>query len=201
MKVQVKRAFKSNFLVTKKVIKMETGSAWNFLQRPIPVCRGAFIPYFKISGSIFCWPLFSENYLNPQVKINRMLNKHTVDYHPNPSQLTPRIHPLIFLWTFKGFISPKYLFNFFSNLYISQWLRKSFKFMMLRLLANKYICESQNWICSFFLMPTSKTLPMVFIITPQAEGNYPFLPNSVFWRSIFPEQKRGGLWSWKNYQN
>ena len=33
----------------------------------------------------------------------------------------------------------------------------------------------------------SKNLPQVFIITLQAEGNYPFLPNSVLWRSIFPQ--------------
>ena len=50
MKVQVKKAFKSYFFVTKKVMKKQTGSAWNFLQPKIPVCRGAYIPYFKIKG-------------------------------------------------------------------------------------------------------------------------------------------------------
>ena len=31
----------------KKVIKKQTGSAWNFLQPPIQVCRSAYIPYLK----------------------------------------------------------------------------------------------------------------------------------------------------------
>ena len=71
-----------------------------------------------------------------------MLNKHIVDYHPSPSQLTSRI-PLIFLLTPKGFISPDYFLNFFLNLYIPPWLWKSFKFMLLlRSLANTF--ESQK---------------------------------------------------------
>ena len=71
-----------------------------------------------------------------------MLNKNTVDYHPSPSQLISRIHTLIFLWTPKGFISPESFLNFFLNLYIPRWLRKSFKFILLRLLANTL--ESQK---------------------------------------------------------
>ena len=71
-----------------------------------------------------------------------MLNKHIVDYHPSPSQLTSRI-PLIFLLTPKGFISPDYFLNFFLNLYIPSWLWKSFNFMLLlRSLANTF--ESQK---------------------------------------------------------
>ena len=41
-----------------------------------------------------------------------------VDYHPSPSKLTSRIHPLVFLWTSKRFISPEYFLKFSSNLYI-----------------------------------------------------------------------------------
>ena len=52
---------------------------------------------FKINPPFYCCPLFSENHLNPQVR--KMVNKHTVDYHPNHSQLISRIHALIFLWT------------------------------------------------------------------------------------------------------
>ena len=32
---------------------------------------------------------------------------------PSPSELTSRIHALIFLWTPKGFISPEYFRSFF----------------------------------------------------------------------------------------
>ena len=96
-----------------------------FFQPPIQVCWGAYIPYFKINAPIFCCCIFFEECFNPQVRI---------DYHPSPSELTSRTHPVIFLWTPKGFISPEYFLNFFSNLYIAQWSRKSFKFMVLRLL-------------------------------------------------------------------
>ena len=46
----------------------------------IPVCRGACILYFKINPLTFCCPLFSENYLNPQVRINKIVNKYTANY-------------------------------------------------------------------------------------------------------------------------
>ena len=55
---------------------------------------------------------------------------------PYSLRITSRIHPLIFLWTSKGFISPEYFLNSFSNLYILPWLQKSFKLMVLRLLNN-----------------------------------------------------------------
>ena len=102
MEVQIKRAFKSYFFVTKNLIKERTGSVWNFLQSPILVCRGAYIPYFKISAPIFCCPFFSENYLNPQARINKMVNKHTVDYHPSPSELISRITPSYFYGLQRG---------------------------------------------------------------------------------------------------
>ena len=62
---------------------------------------------FQNQSPIFCCPVFSENYLNPQTGINKIVNKHTVDYHPSPSQLISRIHTLIFLWNPMGFISPE----------------------------------------------------------------------------------------------
>ena len=53
------------FFVTKKVIKKQTGFAWNFLQPLIPVCRGAYITYFKPM------PLFSA--FSSYLKINSTL--------------------------------------------------------------------------------------------------------------------------------
>ena len=75
--------------------------------------------------------------------------------------------------TIKGFISPEYFLNFFSNLYIPPWLQKTFQFLVLRL--------SED---TFLLMPLSKILP-------KAEGNYPFPPNRVFWKSVFHPAERG----------
>ena len=73
----------------------------------IPVCRGAYSPFLKTNPPIFCCPLFSENYLNPQTRINKMVNKHTINHHPSPSELISRIHPLIFLSNPKAFICPE----------------------------------------------------------------------------------------------
>ena len=124
-----------------------------------------------------------------------MVYKDTVDYQPIPSQLISRIHYLIFLWNPKGFIFPVPLLIFFQNLYILPWLKKSFKFMVLIKIIGKFICGSKNWICSLLLMPPNQTqtLAQSFIITLQAQQNYPFLLKVVFWKSIFsPAEKRGG---------
>ena len=150
MKIQFKRTFKSYFFAIKKIIKKQTRPASNFLQPPIPICRGAYIPYFKINPAIFCCLIFSENYLNPQVRINKMVYRH-IEYHPSLSQLISRCIRPIFLWTLKEFISPESFSNFFLNLYIPPWLRKSFKFVVLRLLANTFMSqkiESVHYSCS-----------------------------------------------------
>ena len=63
-----------------------------------------------------------------------MVNKNTVDYYPNPYHLVSRMHTLIFLYIPEGFISAEYFLGFFLNLHIPPWLRKSFKFIVLRLL-------------------------------------------------------------------
>ena len=100
-----------------------------------PMFSSTFSPLLCQSQSpVFCCPLFSENCPNPQARINKMVNKLTVNYHPSPSQLIPRIHTLIFLRTPEGFIFPKSFLNFFLNLYIPPWLRKSLEIIMLRLL-------------------------------------------------------------------
>ena len=95
MKAQVKRAFKGSFFVTKETIRKQASSAWNFLQSSIQMRRGACIPCFKINAPIFCYFIFFEECLNRQVRIYEMLNEHTVDNHPSPSEFTSRIHPLI----------------------------------------------------------------------------------------------------------
>ena len=108
----------------------------------ILVCRCVYPHYFNINplpSPIFCCPLFSENYLNLQFSINKIVNKHTVDYHPSPSQLISEIQLHIFLWTPKEFISPKSFLDIFLNLYIPLCLWKSYKFIALRLLANTFV--------------------------------------------------------------
>ena len=129
-----------------------------------------------------------------------MVNKHTVDYHPSPSELTSRIHPLIFLWTLKKFLSPEYFLNFFSNLYIPPWLRKSFKFMVLRLLENTFVSEKLESVY-FYSYPQAKLSPWSLSSPLQAEENYPFPPNSACLKSVFPKQKVGRVMDLKTDQN
>ena len=83
----------------------------------IPLCRCVIYPLFKNNLPILCLHLFSESHLNDQVRFSRMINKHNVNYHPSPSWLISRIHPIIFLRTPKGCISPEYFLNFFHHVY------------------------------------------------------------------------------------
>ena len=45
--------------------------------------------------------------------------------------------------------------------------------------------ESKNWIWSLNL-----SLPKFLSLYPKAEGNYPFLSNSVLWKSVFSPAER-----------
>ena len=154
------------------------------------MCRGVNIPYFKINGPIFCYSPFFEECLNPQARINKMVNNYNVNYHLRPSELTSSIHPLLFLWTPKEFISPEYFLNFFSNLYILPWLWKSFNFMALRLLENTFVSQKIESV-HFYSCYQAKLSSWFFSSPLQPERNYLFPPSSVFWKSIFPQQKRG----------
>ena len=151
--------------------------------------------------SHFLLSTLSENYLNSQVRINKMVNKHTVDYHPSPSQLISRIHTLIFLWTPKGFISPESFLNFFLNLYIPPWLRKSFKFIVLRLLQIHLWVKKLN-LFNFTHAPKQNS-PPGFYHYPPGRRELRIPPEQHFLKIFFPEQKGGRrrLSSWKNCQN
>ena len=120
---------------------------------------------FQNQSPIFCCSVFSANYLNPQARFNKIVNKNTVDYHPSPSQLISRIHTLIFLWKPQGFISPESFLNSFLNLHIPPWLRKNFKFVV-KITANTFVSQkiesvhfyscSQSKLCRRFLSLSSR---------------------------------------------
>ena len=202
MNVQVKRDFKSNFLSPKNVIKKQACHEI-FVNLQYQCAEVLYLlfqnrcPHFvSFFLEIIFWKL---SQLSGQDQQN---GKQTYCRLPSPSQWTSRIHPLIFLWTPKGFISPETFLNFLLNLYIPPWLRKSFKFMVK--ITGKYICESKKVNLFIFTCAPKPTSPASFNHYPEAEGNYLFLPNSVF----FPSRKWGwvgvgrkGLWGWKNYQN
>ena len=151
------------------------------------MCRSAYIPYFKMNTPIFCWFIFFKECFSTQVRVNKMVNKHTVNYHSGPSVFTSRIHPLIFLWAPSGFISPEYFLNFFSNLYIPPWLQKKFQIHGVKI-TRKYICESKNLIW-LLMHPNS----LGFAITTLGRRKLPIFANKVFLKSIFPQQRGGRL--------
>ena len=83
-----------------------------------------------------------------------------------------------FVWIPKGFslqilswISPEPVY--------STMVTEKFQIYSAKITGNTFVNLK---ICSFLLMPPSKTLPRVCIIISQADRNCTFLPNSVFWR-------------------
>ena len=117
-----------------------------------------------------------------------MVNKHTVDYHSSPSQLTSRIHPVIILWTPRGFISSESFLNFFLSLYIPSWLRKSFEYMVLRLLANRFISQKIESL-HFYSCSQAKLSSRFLLLPSQAQGNHQFLRKAFSEDLFFPQQK------------
>ena len=75
--------------------------------------------------------------------------------------------------TNKGVYLSRIFLDFFLEPVYPNMVEKSFKFLVLRSLEDK-----------FLLMSLSKPLP-------QAEGNYHFPPNRVFWKSVFHPAERG----------
>ena len=137
-------------------------------------------------------------YLNPQVRINKMVNEHTVDYHPSPSELTSRIHPLIFLCIPKGFIfCPECFLNFFKPVFHTMVAEK-FQIHGVKI-TGKCMCESKSWICSFLLMSLSKNFPQVLIVTScLGRSKLTISPNNVF--CIFPQQRGRRIKELKKWQ-
>ena len=84
------------------------------------------------------------------------------------------------------YLSPEFLLNFLSNLYIPPWFGNIFKFEF-KLLENLFV--SQN------LLTTDQTLPQVLFMTPSDREK--FINTSSTWavflrKFIFPLGKKGG---------
>ena len=135
-------------------------------------------------------PTFLKIISNPLVRINKMVNNRTVDYHPSPSQLISKIHPLIFLWTPKGFISPESFLKFFLNLYFSPWLQKSFKFIVLRLLGNTFVSQKIESV-HFYSRPKTKLSPRFLSLSPR-QKEIAHSSRTAFSEDIFSSGERGG---------
>ena len=106
--------------------------------------------------------------------------------HPSPSEFTSRTHPLIFLWTPKGLISPEYFLIFFSNLCIPpifQPWKKCFKLMVLRLLENTFVSKRLESVHFY-------SYPQVFIITTLGRKKLPISPKQSILKIYFLPSER-----------
>ena len=154
MKAQVKRAFENFFLLRKK----QTGFAWSFFQPLMRVCRCAYIPFSKSTPPFSVATSFSKNIL--QVRINKILNECTFDYHPSLSGVTLRIHSIF-------------------RMYTPAWLGNIFKFMVLRLLENAFVSQKIESV-RFYLCPISKNVPQALIITTPGRRKLTISPKKRF---------------------
>ena len=127
--------------------------------------------------------------------MNKMVNKHTADYHPIPSESTSRIHPLIFLWALRVF-SLTNISWIFCQTCISHhacrnfWIYGIIYYWKINLWAKKL---------NFFIFTHTPQAfcPQVFITTTLGRRNT-FPLNTAFWKSIFPQQK-GGIMELKKW--
>lgn len=82
---------------------------------PAPVAPGNQInPTPHSPHPLLYCPVFFKEYLNSKFNMNKMIEEHSIKYHPSPSGSTSRINPLIFLQT-------RVFVDFFTNLYVPKW--------------------------------------------------------------------------------
>ena len=80
------------------------------------VCQSAILK--PMTSHFVALSFFTEN-LNLHAKINKMVNKYSVDYHPIP--LSSKMYILSYFYKpIKVYISPEYFLNFLSNLYMGE---------------------------------------------------------------------------------
>ena len=134
----------------------------------------------KSTSPLSCCPIFSKEYLNPKVRINKVVNQNSVNYCTSPSGLTSRIHPLIFLTTPVGFISLQKVYLVFSQTCIFQHKCRKFSNLQFSAYWKIHLQVKKLNLRIFNHAPLGRSLPQVLIITPQAEGNDSFPPTRLF---------------------
>ena len=88
-----------------------------------------------------------------------------------------------------GFISPESFLNFLLNLYVSPWLPKSFKFILLRLLQIHLRVKKLNLF--YFTYAPKQNSPPGFYHYPPGRRKLRITPEQHFLMIFFPEQKEG----------
>ena len=86
--------------------------------------------------------------------MNKMVNKHTADYHPIPSESTSRIHPLIFLWALRVFSLTNISWIFCQTCISHHACRNFWIYGIILLLENKFVSQKIEFL-HFYSYPPS----------------------------------------------
>ena len=93
----------------------------------------------------------------------------------------------MFLWKPKGFISPESFLNFFLNLYVPPWLRKSFKFSV-TIIANTFVSQKIESV-HFYSCPQGKLYRRFLSLSSRQKG-ISHSSQTVFFEDIFSWEER-----------
>ena len=94
----------------------------------------------------------------------------------------------MFLWNPMGFISPEYFLNFFLNLDIQPWLRKSFKFSV-KITANTFVSQKIDTV-HFYSYPQAKLYCKILSLSSR-QKRIVHSSRTVFFEDIFSWEERG----------
>ena len=169
-------------MTPKKSIKKQT----SFPQPVTLMCSR----YFKINAPLLYCPLFSREYLKPQVRIKKIANYHTVHCHPSPSGLTSRIHRLVSVAPLKFYFSPQNFWFFVKTAIYPTIVGKNFNFLVFILMEKAFgIWKSKKWRRKFYASPMQNSPPGSYHHLP-GRGNSLIPPRSIF-SKIYPPAERG----------
>ena len=136
--------------------------------------RGVYILYFKMNPPTFCFPLFSENYLNPWVRINKIVNKHTVDYRLS-----------YFYGLLRAFVSTAFL-EFSPKPVYSTLVPERFQTYSVKITANNFVNQKIESVY-FYSVPPPRSLSLSSRQTGITESS-----RTMFLKILFPEVKGRG---------
>ena len=141
----------------------------------IKVCRGTSSSYFKINVPFFCCPLFVKEYLDPLVTIKKMVNQQC------------RLPPWSFKINLKDksfhisidslglYLTPEYLQNFLSELYIPAQLGKIFQNHAAQI-TGKCICELKKIESRHFYSSIRPVQTPQFLSSPSRQTEITYSP-------------------------
>ena len=92
-----------------------------------------------------------------------MVNKYTVDHHQS-LRINVKGVPSYFYGFLRSLSHSKISLEFFLKPVYPTLVGEKFQIYGVKII-EKGICQSKNWICLFLLMPPSKTLHQVIIVT------------------------------------